>query len=60
MVLLMMRKTSYSGKMKSETKHTIVFCLAFLQRFVFFVSLKIEMPDKAGAYPKQRSRGTKY
>lgn len=53
-------KSNFSGNIKSEAKHITVFCFAFLQRFVFLVSLKIEMPDKAGAYPKQRSRGTEY
>lgn len=53
-------KSNSSGNIKSEAKHITVFCFAFLQRFVFLVSLKIEMPDKAGAYPKQRSRGTEY
>lgn len=53
-------KSNFSDDIKSEVKHVTVFCFAFLQRFVFFVRLKIEMPDMAGAYPKQRSRGTEY
>lgn len=53
-------KSNFSDDIKSEAKHVTVFYFAFLQRFVFLVSLKIEMPDMAGAYPKQRSRGTEY
>lgn len=54
------KKSNFSGNIKSEAKHNYVFFFAFLQRFVFLVLLKIEMPDMAGAYPKQRSRGTEY